>query len=210
MAFLGEGAGERTQRAYAEGVRSNEELRHGQRLEAADRVAQHNAALAEYRSAQKHHAQWHAEDLKWKSGEYNRECLAAMQEGRAKIYSSPADVADLPGEPYVGAMPELDPYVAPKRPMGLGVGIAIIAAIIVGWLLVGDFVAYAYIVGVFAVPAGYAAIVGLWLVLRNRAAGDAEKLASLERWNPLALGLRALLWSGKMLGRLVWLGLRKL
>jgi hypothetical protein len=210
MGILNEGAGERTERTRAEGVRANEDLRQQNRTAASAREFQHNKAMADYKSALKQYEQWDAENLRWKHGQVRLEQMAALKQGRAPRFTHPSEVADMGERPAKPIEPVLAPIVTPKVPMSMGVFGLIVAAILIGWATVGDFVVNAYIVGVFAVPVGYAALVSFWFWKIKKAEGDPGKLASLDRWNPLRWGLNVVFWCGRMLWKLVMLGLRKL
>jgi hypothetical protein len=208
MGFWSDGAGVRTAQTRNDGVRANEELRQANRLEVQDRAFDYDKKLAAYKSAKQDLVRWNDANRTWKIKEYDRECRAAEKAGRESKYNSWEDVADIPDKPKVPAEPVLPVREPVKLPMGMGTFAIIVAAILIGWAFIGDFVVWAYIVGVFAVPGVWIVWILIFFKKKNDAAGDPDRLAALERWNPLtiALGVGVLFFKGCW--KLIKLGLK--
>jgi hypothetical protein len=210
MGFWSDGAGARTAQTHHEGVRANEELRQANRFEVQERGQAFSTAMQKFKHAQKLEADWLRDNRAQKLKEYDRECRAADKAGRESKYASFEDVPDLPDRPDVPPEPVVEiPVREPvKLPMGLGTFAIIVAAILIGWAFIGDFVVWAYIVGVFAVPAAWIAWILIFFKKKNDAAGDPDRLAALERWNPLTIAARICLWCIKGCWKLIKLGLK--
>lgn len=196
MGFLNDGAGERTARTYHDGVQANEAARQQNRVDAQDRDHAQKTGMSDYNHDLARLRAWENDNRAWQLKEYDRECRAAEKEGRESRYRTPDEVPGLAGRPYVPNKPVVHvPVREPvKIPMGLGTFAIIVAVVLIGWSFVGDFVAYAYIVGVFAVPAAWVLWILIFFKKKNDAAGDPDRLAALERWNPLTIAARAGLW----------------
>lgn len=196
MGFWSDGAGERTARTHHEGVQANEAARQANRHEVLDRDQAFKKAMADYQHEQRRFEAWEKDNRAYKLKEYDRECRAAEKADRPPKYDSWEDVPEMAGRPLVPDKPVVEiPVREPvKAPMGMGTFAIIVAAILIGWSVMGDFVVNAYIIGVFAVPAAWVVWILVFFKKKNDAAGDPERLAALERWNPLTIAARIGLW----------------
>lgn len=206
-----DGAGERTARAHHDGVQANEAARQQNRLESQDKDLAHREAMSDYHHAQARLRSWESDNRAWQLKEYDKECRAADKEGRESLYRTPDDVPDRAGRPDVPFKPVVrEPKVREpvKVPMGMGTFAIIVAAILIGWSFVGDFVANAYVIGVFAVPAAWVVWILIFFKKKNDAAGNQDRLDSLERWNPLTIAARITFWFLGVCWKLFKIGIR--
>ncbi|MET4144246.1 hypothetical protein [Arthrobacter sp. UYCo732] len=161
--------------------------------QAAEHARKRNAKQSDYEQAQ--YDKWDSDNRKYKHAEYSAD-LAAFKRNPTtyeRQYTSPADVPDMPGEPFFFARRD----EAPAAPQSEGM--PLIAKIILGIVavflilpailkaimpMVGAVLNTIWLILLSAV--GLLALV--WIILKLTAGDDPVKIRRAKKFNPVLLG----------------------